>query len=495
VTAGVSDAPDYSITLWGAAREVQGSCYVVRLGGFCVLVDCGSFMNTEGLPGGSGSHSDNDFSFDPREIDAVLITHAHDDHMGRLPHLVAAGFEGPIYTTGVSKEIIQVKLEDKIGFWECSPVSKDRARRLLLGEGALLRAVSYRERIALADGITATFLNAGHIPGSAAIALTFTLRGEDHTVVFSGDVGSGSHPFLSQPDYSALSAVNADLLVLEATYGGSQRPQTDSLLAEFYSSIREAVDKGNTVVIPSFSLDRTQRVLAAIVAGLQGPYPVLNLPRGVVVGGKLSCLLTRVYVRFQENEPTYNAYFSEAFWSTRPMADPLWTYVRRGEQCDCSDCESPESLDALRRGCNIIVTASGFGSDSDTLSYKLLSRFVTDPMVTFIKVGWAPPDSPMGRLAAAHDANSRIVLLEDGGVPRTQACGFSNVSASFSGHADQTGLITFAKKLGHLARIAVVHGDPDNVKALAAALVSQIPLESSAIYTPMRGQFISLLSP
>jgi metallo-beta-lactamase family protein len=462
----VASSPMFSITAWGAAGEVAGSCYLVRLGNESILIDCGSFMGAEGEAAVESTHADEDstFMFDPREIDAVLITHAHDDHTGRLHYLLSAGFSGFIYMTDATAEIAIAKLTSTIEWWECASAST-KASTL----AQLLRAVSrvnYGQPVQIADGLTANFTDAGHIPGSASIVLTYADTASSYTLVFSGDLGSGWHPFLDGP--TLLSEVQADILVIESTYGDEVRDAGASSSERFLQAVAASKECSRLVVVPTFALDRMQSVLAALREGISSG--VLR----VAVGGLSSCQLTEIYRDFQLDPSRYGAYFSDAFWSTSPLEPAYWEYVR-GPDCSCSQCEKaqPALLADLKSRYDVIVTPSGFGSSS--LSEVLLDAAVSDDSVMFIKVGWSPDDEPIGRLAASARAGASMVQLTERGSILPLRCSFVDISDFFSGHADQNGLAAYARALKGAGTILIGHGDPEAASGLQKRLTAELP--------------------
>lgn len=436
------------ITFWGAAGEVQGSCYQVSIDDLDILVDCGSFMDLS-------IHKDTDFQFTPSEIDAVLITHAHDDHIGRLHHLFHQGFEGPVYMTEVTEEIYMLKLDEIVNYWA---VSGDEEIRKAI-ERSIIQ-VEYLQEVPIEEGVTATFVDTGHIPGSASVVLKLTTDGSDHTLVFSGDIGPGEHPFLNPPDLQELGSIDADLLVVESTYGNVRRDAASKGLQKFSNTMRSAHKEGDLVVIPSFSLDRTQRIIAAIGETIN-QYPLLQ-DLDVAVGGKSSCLLTQLYLKFQKDQQRYDNYFKEQFWSETPLLPVFWEYIR-GTECSCWKCESEDYIDFadFKSDYDVIVTPSGFGTSS--LSKKLIEAFVDDEDITFIRVGWAPEDSPVVQLGKRRKNTTSL------------ADKYFDISSAFSGHADQTGLLEYLKALGSVQRIAITHGDQEGAEGLSAAIQMSIP--------------------
>ena len=482
-STSASSEPPFALRVWGAAGEVAGSCYQITVGSKNILIDCGSFMNGDDaqLSTPSNVHRDTDpFPFDPVSIDAVLLTHAHDDHMGRIQYLYADGFNGKLWMTKATKAIFVAKLDELIRYSRLSASAqvglKERIERSI-------KTVDYGRTVHVTKGIDATFVDAGHIPGSASIVLNLQDGKENHTITFSGDIGSGHHPFLNTPDLASLSHTDTETLVIESTYGGETRdyPEDKDLYREFLRQLKQALDKRHLVVISTFALDRTQRVLSAIEEGMRND----ELPRSlnVAVGGKSSCYLTNIYVEFQNNQKKYRDYFSDRFWSEKPLANPFWHYLR-GDNCE-NTAEEEKRTDFKQF--DIIVTPSGTGGSS--LAKYLIQKYASDPQVTFIKVGWAPSYSPMGQLA--HTEPGGTIEIDGQKYPvRAEVIARDDISGVFSGHADQNMLLKYISSFPKLSTVIITHGEDDARNALETAVKEQNPqLET---IKPVYGEAIDL---
>ena len=254
-----------TLRIHGAGKTVTGSCFEFRHGGHTILVDCGLFQGSRSLE----TLNREPFAFDPRKIDAVLLTHAHMDHSGLLPKLAAAGFDGPIYCTAATVDLLEVMLPDAARIQEHDAEHRNRRadradepniEPLYTSEDAertfgLLRATAFDQEFEPCPGIGARFWNAGHILGSASIEVN---AGGVRTV-FSGDLGPEYKSF--HPDPAAPSDV--DHVICESTYGDRDR---ESLTIEqrrklLEVEIVEGLSRGGNLVIPVFALERTQELL------------------------------------------------------------------------------------------------------------------------------------------------------------------------------------------------------------------------------------------
>src|SRR3990172_2367616 len=264
------------LSFHGANRDVTGSCHLVEAAGMRVLIDCGMFQ------GGRRLDEDNSepFGFDPRDVDIVLLTHAHLDHCGRLPLLVKRGFGGEIATTAASRELARVVLLDSASLHEEEAKREERtaARR---GEDRSVeplyttldalntfeqfgRTANYGEQLTLAPNLYATFLDAGHILGSATIVIESTRNGTRHVLGFSGDIGNEADPLLRSP----VTPAGADAVVMESTYGDRLHKPIAPSVMELYDAVTDTMNRGGNVIIPTFALERAQQVLFFLALGV-----------------------------------------------------------------------------------------------------------------------------------------------------------------------------------------------------------------------------------
>ncbi len=467
-TASSVRVPDYSITPWGAAGEVAGSCYQFTLSGESVLIDCGSYMNGDDEDAEPSTHHDTDpFPFIASSIRAVLITHAHDDHAGRLQYLVAAGFDGPILGTTPTLDIIRKKLDDTIKYG-CLP--KDLQLQVKTRILQALTEVPYGQAIRVIEGLEATFLDVGHLPGSASIVLSFLMYGVRETVCFSGDVGSGHHPFLNPPDLASLSQAGVTTLVVESTYGDVTRTYDDDIYAGFCQTLSEAMARSDLVVMPSFALDRAQRALDAVGVAIEREFVSPSVR--VAVGGLSSCYLTNLYCGFQDNPELYSSYFSPSFFrADAPLALAFWSYTR-GAYCESAELKPGYDF---KGSYDIVITPSGTGDSS--LAQVLIDKYKGDKDVTFFKMGWTSP-------------NSRMQGLVDGDTAGSAGAQVVDVSAVFSGHADQGELLAYIKAFPHLSTLIITHGEESARRALSEIVSAALP--SLQIIMPGYGESIAI---
>ena len=253
------------LTFLGAAREVTGSCTLIEAGGHRFLVDCGMEQGKDVYPNA-------DLPCAPGEIEAILLTHAHIDHSGRIPYLYKNGFRGPIYSTDATMDLCEIMLEDSAHIQEQEAEWKNRkaqrgGNELVEPDYTVEDAMavmkqfvpqSYGKPLEVFPGITATFTDVGHLLGSASISLRVTEPGKQpEIIVFSGDIGNTHQPLIKDPANPG----HADYLIMESTYGDRSHGPKPDYLGELTDVLQSTFDKGGNVVIPSFAVGRTQELL------------------------------------------------------------------------------------------------------------------------------------------------------------------------------------------------------------------------------------------
>ncbi len=256
-----------NLTFLGATGQVTGSCYLLETDHKRVLLDCGLFQGSKETE--QQNHAD--FPFDPASIDAVVLSHAHLDHCGRLPKLVKDGFKGAVYLTEASFPLLELLLKDAVHLqqrdleWENK--RRERAGKKLLEPlyelkdvEALLKlrqAIPYGEETKILKGISVSFHEAGHILGSSIVRLRIKNHDESKTLVFSGDLGNPESPLLRDPAI----LTEADVLLLESTYGDRDHKPLTNTLDELRDALKDAAHSGGNVIIPAFAVGRTQDLI------------------------------------------------------------------------------------------------------------------------------------------------------------------------------------------------------------------------------------------
>jgi len=252
------------LTFIGAAHEVTGSCTLLEACGMRILIDCG-------MEQGGDTYENCELPIAPSEIDAICLTHAHIDHSGMIPAMVANGYTGPVYCTEATHRLCNIMLQDSAHIQEQEAVWKNRkAERSgheqyvpvytvahALESLKMFKGFGYNKQIEIFDGITIKFCDAGHLLGSSSIHFTIHENGETRTVLFSGDLGNVDRPLIRNPQNPPC----ADYVVIESTYGDRIHGERPDYVAQLTKIMQETFSKGGNLVIPSFAIGRTQELL------------------------------------------------------------------------------------------------------------------------------------------------------------------------------------------------------------------------------------------
>ncbi|MET3650592.1 MBL fold metallo-hydrolase [Dyella japonica] len=464
-------ATDVVYRCHGAAREVTGSCHQVECGSRSVLVDCGMFQGGPDAERANGEP----FVFDPAHMDAVLLTHAHLDHCGRLPLLVRRGFRGRIYATSATIDLARIILLDAAGLQEEDARKARRSGRRRGAEDAkplftlddvfrtmdFFSPVNYGRTIDVAPGLRARFLDAGHILGSASVILE-VLGGEKRIeVLFSGDVGSPGHPLLRD----ATPAPPADYVVMETTYGDRSHRALEPSIAEFYEAVSTTLDRGGNVIIPTFALERAQEVLYFLKRGQENG----NLPKrmSVFLDSPMAISATEIFRRHPE---CFGAPFLATLRDEDPFDMPGLHFTR--------DTADSMAINQIQGGA-VIMAGSGMCTGGRVRHHLKHNLWREKCSVVF--VGYAAE----GTLARRIIDGTREVRIFDEPIQVRAATWTIN---GFSAHADQHALLDW---LGpHRRRqVLLVHGEYDRgMRGMAEQLLARgIPH-----YIPALGQPVAL---
>jgi len=286
------------VSFYGAAREVTGSCYQLEVNDKKIIIDCG-------LQQGHDEKNNQLLPFSPTEVDVVLLTHAHIDHSGRLPLMIKNGFEGKIYTTKKTCELITIMLRDSAHIQEMDAQWDNQKGKRAGKEPAVplytmldveetlkhLVPLNYEEDTTLFEGITVRFTDAGHLLGSASIQIWMTEKETTKKMVFSGDIGNIGQPIIRDPQYIK----DADYVVMESTYGDRDHEHAGDYVEDLAALIDETMGHGGNVIIPSFAVGRTQELLYFIreIKERKLVKSVPNFP--VYVDSPLAGLATKIF--------------------------------------------------------------------------------------------------------------------------------------------------------------------------------------------------------
>ena len=461
------------ITFHGAARQVTGSAHLLEIGPHRILLDCGLFDSDRVSPDSPNRH----FTFEPRDLDAVIVSHAHNDHIGRLPCLTRAGYNGPIYTTRATGDILNLMLRDS------ARIQREDARNYALrrGDGAgraeplaadvaaatvaapyeplfeladvewvveKLRRLPYDEPTEVVDGVTLTYRDAGHILGSAIVQLDVREDGRTRRLVFTGDLGRRGMGLLPDPKVVR----DIDVLISESTYGNKLLDPYDTLMKQLHAIVARATRLGSRIVIPAFSLGRTQRMVYCFQE-LFDLHKVRPIP--VFVDSPLACRLTEIYREYPE-----------AFRrSARRLMDRDPEYFGSEHVRYCGSWDESRKLN-YRAGPLVIIASSGM-CEAGRIRHHL-RHAVEDPDNAVVIVSYQA-EGTLGRQLS--EGVERVNIL-DQWLDLNAAV---YVLDGFSGHADRSDLLWWYEQTGGgIDRAFLVHGEPESMLALAPELQRQV---------------------
>jgi metallo-beta-lactamase family protein len=445
------------LQFYGAAGEVTGSCHILAVGGRTLLLDCGL------IQGGDDPDERNrqPFPFDPAQVDAVVLSHAHIDHCGRLPLLRKRGFRGPIYATAACRDLARILLADSASMGERE--AERYRRRRAEGRGAhargyaeplfttddasetlrQFRTVPYHHPTEVAPGVTLTFRDAGHILGSAGVWLQLQEDGASCRLVFSGDVGQYDSPILRDPEGDGA----ADVVVMESTYGHRRHRERDDTLREFGAILREARGTGGNVLIPAFAVGRSQEVLYELAAHFEewgvGDWQVfLDSPMAIEA--------SEIYWKHPE------LYDEEARAARRDASSmPMLPNLRL-----CRTADESMAINSLRGGA-IVIAGSGMCTGGRIVHH--LRHNLASPQCNVIFTGFQAVGT-LGR--AIVDGRAQVRIHGDTVPVRARI----HTLGGFSAHGDQNDLLRWHAGIGGAPRTYLVHGEAEGAQGLCAAL-------------------------
>ena len=448
------------ITFLGATKTVTGSNFLVEGAGKKFLVDCGMYQGSSVME----LENNNPFLFDIDEIDFMLLTHAHIDHSGRIPKLYKEGYRNPIIATKATCDLCSIMLPDSghIQEMEIGWRNKKRIRRgeeelppLYTAEEAaksleIFEPVQYDQLIEIDENIHVRFNDAGHMLGSAIIEVWINENGEQKKIVFSGDIGNNDIPLLSSPTMID----DADFLVMESTYGNRLHLRNNDKAEMFLNIIYETLEKGGTVVIPSFAVGRTQEILYELNKIKENRNDqefyekyqrLMNAP--VYVDSPLAISATEV---FRENMNLFNEETQAVIASgDNPLDFSDLTFTRTADESkELNEKNEP----------SIIISASGMcevGRIKHHLKHNLWN-----PNSTILFVGYQAPGT-LGRKIVEGEKRVKIFGEEIAVNARIEYI------EGYSGHADQEWLMNFVYSfLTKPKHIFLVHGEPEGQEVL-----------------------------
>tara|TARA_B100002051_G_C16695357_1_gene617824 strand:- start:40 stop:1614 length:1575 start_codon:yes stop_codon:yes gene_type:complete len=467
-----------NIKLLGGAQQVSGSSFLIETNIDNFLIDCGIFYPENQdldyhLDKISAKEKNSTLNIDPKSISSIILTHAHLDHIGKVPLMVKKGFNGKIILTKETAEIANVMFKkmslknsdfglekffksrnsDKYhSHKSCKWKNKIKSKNLIVKNkhrneliypeeicsfcinhelndiSSLYQIIDYRSIYNLFDSISIEFYDAKHIPGSASILVTYILNGKEESIYFSGDVGSGIDNILQGiPD----NPTNVDYVFIESTYGGYTRELSDNPFHEFYNTINKSINNSELIWIPSFVLDRTQKILNQIKIGYDKGY-IDNIPPIYILSSSA-----------KEINKVYSKHYD----------------FKTGSEIETFSM-SPRDVSYLNEKPSIIITPS-YIDDLDFF-HPVIENIIREEKGRIFIVGYQDPRSFGGLLRKIK--HGELIKLGDKNI-RVNA-NVDYLGSAFSGHVDELGILNYIEDLNVSKGIFLTHGDLVNMRKL-----------------------------
>ena len=476
------------LTFWGAAQVVTGSMHQLMVGDQCYLLDCGEYQGRRK----EAEERNRNFPFPCKDVNAVMLSHAHIDHSGNLPLLVKNGFHGPIYTSPATVDLCRPMLEDSASLQEhdAAYLNKRNMRRRSLnlpgsgnGPGAassgpiqplyttedaeatfpLFRPVAMHTPTAIGPGVVYQSFEAGHIFGSTTMLLELESGGQKVKLGFTGDLGRPGLPIIRDPE----PLPQPDYLIMESTYGNRVHEPIQSVAAKVAEIVNRTYRRGGKLIVPAFAVGRTQQ-LVLVLHELIEANAIPKFP--IFVDSPLAVNVTDVFRKhpelYDEEARAYLANHGD------PFGFQLLTYVR--------DVNQSKALNDLR-GPFMIISASGMCEGGRVLHH--LRNNIGDPRNTILLTGYQA-ENTLGR--KIQEQRKEVPIFGDLMPLRAEV----QMLDALSGHADREEMLAWMKPIAKgLKKVFLVHGEPEQQAAFVTAIHDRYGLD---VVAPERGQSFEL---
>ncbi len=450
------------IKFYGAVRTVTGSQHMLSVNGYKLLMDCGLYQGKRK----EAFARNRLFPFDPGAVDAMVLSHAHIDHSGNIPNLVKNGFKGAIVSTFATRDLCAAMLRDS-GYIQEKDVQYVNKKRARLGKAPFepiytqedavdslqnFVAINYARPYAVLPGITVTFFDAGHMLGSAIVVLDVEdgESGATKRVVFSGDLGRPGTPIINDPTFIE----SADVLLIESTYGNRKHEEFPDAKRKLKRVVKETIERGGVVVIPSFAVGRTQTIVYMLHQLIDaGELPAVP----VFVDSPLAINATSIFQLHPEAYDKETRAFMREDTNHDPFGFESLRYTRTVTQSKALN---------EREGPAVIISASGM-AEAGRIQHHLRNR-IEDPRNTILIVGWQAPDTLGRRLV------ERVPEVKIFGERFKRNARVEKING-FSAHADHDELLRWAAHFTKKpSQTFVVHGEEAASMAFKKALETEL---------------------
>ncbi|MEO8945641.1 MAG: MBL fold metallo-hydrolase [Gemmatimonadaceae bacterium] len=443
------------IEFYGAAREVTGSCHILRANGKVVLLDCGMFQGHRS----QAAEKNKTLPVPVNEIDAVVLSHAHIDHSGRLPFLAGKGYSKTIFATAATRDLCAVMLADSAHIQESDSrhLAKNHKEfveplytmRDAVRTQELMIGIPYNKTFDVVPGIRCTYIDAGHILGSASVLLDVTENGKTKRLVFSGDIGRTGLSIIRDP----VVPQGADVVIMESTYGNRDHESVGDARATLAQVVRETAARGGRVLIPSFAVGRTQELLYNL-NGLSREGAIPEIP--IYVDSPLAADTTTVF----EMHP-------EVFDHTEELVNRATNLFRFPQVHFTRSVEESKALNTAR-GPMVIIAASGMVEAGRILHH--LQHGASDPKNTILFVGYQAE----GTLGQRIETRPPTIRIYGDDIPLRAEV---KILDGYSAHADRTELASWLDGVKatspNLGQVFLVHGEADVQDVFKTALAAK----------------------
>ncbi len=459
-----------NLSFHGAARSVTGSRHLIETPSCRLLLDCGLFQGRRE----EAARQNRDLGFDPKSISAVFLSHAHIDHSGALPVLARHGFSGKVHLTQATADLAAIMLQDaaQIQASDCAYVNKEEQRRGrrcirpffdsadVTAIGRRFVGARYRDAVKIDSRITASFHDAGHILGSAAVRVKYTARGNTTTVLFSGDLGRSNMPILRDPEPPP----PCDILILESTYGDRLHEQAgEEMKTKVQELIAHAKTHRSKIIVPAFAVGRTQelvmRIKELVTESWIDPLPIY-------IDSPLAAKATEIFRKHPEcyDEETYRTFASDG----DPFAARYIRFV--------STVEESKRLNEMKGPC-MIIASSGMCEGGRVLHH--LKHAIQDEANVIVFVGFQAEHTLGRKLVEGWD------VVPIFGIPTPRRARVLKMNG-LSAHADRNDLLAYVRAIDPLPdKIFIVHGEEKQALSLGAAIQAEHP--GVEVQIPHRG--------